>query len=69
MLSSCLENGAYPTILFYEKLVSFEEDALYEQRRGFDLVKIELDTLQKLANRLAIQNGTDGFGDDAMIEE
>jgi len=69
VLSSCLENGAYPTILFYEKLVSFEEDALYEQRRGFDLVKIELGDLQKLANQQAIQNGTDGFGDADMIAE
>ena len=45
VLSSCLENGAYPTILFYEKLVSEEEDAAYEHRRGFDLVQIELGDL------------------------
>jgi hypothetical protein len=41
--------GAYPTVLFYEKLSSFEEDALYEPKREFSYVKLELATLQRLA--------------------
>lgn len=49
VLHSCLENQAYPTVLFYEKLVSFEEDAQYEPRRGFTLVGIELGELQREA--------------------
>lgn len=47
VLHACLENGAYPTVLFYEKLVSFEEDAAYELSREFGYVKLELNALQK----------------------
>ena len=50
MLGDCLEKGAYPTVLFYEKLVSAEEDAMYEPSRGFSLVGLELPVLHKLAN-------------------
>ena len=42
VLQSCLEHQAYPTVLFYEKLVSFEEDALYEPRKEFSYVRLEL---------------------------
>lgn len=50
VLSGCLESYAYPTVLFYEKLSSSDEDAQYEPRRGFDLVGMEMRHLQELAN-------------------
>mmetsp|Transcript_23394 Transcript_23394/g.29052 ORF Transcript_23394/g.29052 Transcript_23394/m.29052 type:complete len:91 (+) Transcript_23394:1739-2011(+) len=67
VLSSCLESFAYPTVLFYEKLVSFEEDALYEPRRGFNLVGIEMADLQRLANMQG--NSINEFGDDSLIAQ
>ena len=50
-------------MLFYEKLVSFEEDAVYEPRREFNYVKLELSTLYRLAQQFVpdeMDNG--GFG-------
>ena len=71
VLHSCLENEAYPTVLFYEKLVSLEEDAPYEARREFNYVKMELSTLQRMAQYFENQAGDqDGFADNTqMIEE
>lgn len=63
VLHGCLENQGYPTVLFYEKLVSFEEDAVYEPRREFNYVKLELSTLYRLAQQFVpedMENG--GFG-------
>ena len=51
VLHSCLEQQAYPTVLFYEKIVSIEEDAQYELSREFSYVKLELGALQRLAQR------------------
>ena len=49
VLHSCLEQQAYPTVLFYEKLVSLEEDAPYAPRREFNYVQLELGALHRLA--------------------
>ena len=38
-------------MLFYEKIVSIEEDAQYELSREFSYVKLELGALQRLAQR------------------
>ena len=49
-----------------------EEDALYEPRREFNYVKMELSTLQRMAQQFDNENGggQDGFGNDPkMLEE
>ena len=69
MLHSCLENQACPTVLFYEKLVSMEEDAPYEPRREFSYVKLELSTLLRLAQQTDNASENAGFASKRMVEE
>ena len=67
VLHSILEMKAYPTVLFYEKLESFEEDALYEPRREFGYVKLELSTLNRLAHQSELDSND--FMSSNMIAE
>ena len=69
VLHSCLENQACPTVLFYEKLVSQEEDAPYEPRREFSYVKLELSTLLRLAQQTDNASENAGFASKRMVEE
>ena len=55
VISKCLQMGVFPSIVFYEKLADeYEDDAIYEARRGLDLVNNTsvLNNLQALATQI-----------------
>ena len=51
VLSMCMEQQAYPTVLFYEKVDDADEDGvLYEAREGFIRVADSIASLQNIAS-------------------
>ena len=51
VLNDCIEKGAYPTVLFYEKLADDKGNEIdFKRSRGFSDISVELSTLQRAAN-------------------
>ena len=69
ILQECIEYKVFPTVLFFEKLASVEDDAEYAQRKEFSQVSRELSRLVNQAQTVEREERQNTDFSAADIEE